>query len=635
MFVVADGILSISNPGPDNAMKIYLLHCLLVAFALEVGTASECRAETSERRYQNQSAQSSAPADSKPQSAFGNAGFTGTEHWVSVTGGPKPQLWYLENGLRISVGDRVVGEIVSTGFNLGKLHVAVSDEKLPFGMSAIFAPPSVRSLYVPRRLKSDSYIVCVVAGDPPDKKELLSDCSSKLVVELKCPGTAGRFSCALKSSTYIVTGPDLTLAWEKYADKPRDIRPLYLPVGPPIGFNMSPQGFPISLFVRDACDGIDNNHNGIIDEDGDRSCDDGLTCTIDRCKTTPTFSLDPGQQFSQRGGFGGPSAQCVHELTNNCQRSAKCERALCSASSPAVGPGKRVVRVDSRNQCWKILEDDWCQNVWDSCDCNGREQCRPGTAGADVQSGCAHIDRYPCDTDNDLCTVELCCEQNPHCQLGQAQDTCRALPGQMRPSRSAASGLVYCVDRTTVLGQRTWVDRNEQCDDGNSCTTNSCDPATGACRPPINRPFGAACAVTPGITGQEVTSDRCGAYSCKLDGNQSRCQLGESNLVDIRCPADTTGWLEREGFTRRGVRIRYKNPRTGRFDAQSCHLSACRSALGQRGECGITLDDSLCPPAPQNECKRYRCTRDTRKIDGGVIGCELVPDRRPEYCNLQ
>ena len=389
----------------------------------------------------------------------------------------------------------------------------------------------------------------------------------------------------------------------------------------------------------DICDGIDNDGDGRRDEDGDASCDDGLWCTIDRCQTTPIFEQPisglPGRPPRVLRWIG----KCVHKLSNDCQRRGKCEHVYCSKERRTLGPGERAASLSKDGLCWAVQRDNWCTNIWDSCNSNGPEICSPKTASADKQSGCAPALRPPC-ADKDFCTLEPSCEDNKNCRdvrklSERAQKACqiakRLGAGTYRPFAPGSSIRVFCPTPPKPPIRKS-------CPVGNSCTIGGgCDSATGNCRQLINRPFNTECRNNEGLT---ATRDRCGRFRCSL-GLDSRglrsCELAESSRVDVDClekeipiPAGTltSRPIVRLGWRQTGSRVQYKHRnRDGDWrTSQSCHVASCND-----GECNVILSHGLCtdalhPPPPPNSCQIYRCIENPYVRDNGIRGCQLQTD---------
>lgn len=184
------------------------------------------------------------------------------------------------------------------------------------------------------------------------------------------------------------------------------------------------------------CNGRDDDCDGRVDEYGGALCNDGITCTGDRCEM--------GVCVNDRGGDGsggvpshvGPGAFRV----GSCHRRlppATCQPDLCAPIAFVLPPTDTITGADA-NGCQYIAGNNFCTNTWDSCACNGSEACDPTTAGADQVTGCIEQPRFstsvvfpgrppfihdPCDRDRNACTDEfICCEGDLRCRLLEMGD---------------------------------------------------------------------------------------------------------------------------------------------------------------------------------------------------------------------
>lgn len=587
-------------------------------------------------------------------------GITGTEHWIDVPSADSAASFrYIKDGISISLDDVRIVDLYTQDLVLSDVHVSYSagSEGTPF--VSVVAPVQMRSLYVPRLLAKEDPEICVVAARYPELGTVLSDCSSPNTIRLSCPGETSGILCEALGNAFKVTGIDVIIAWEKMDGEPRDIHPLWLPgVCPPeicgglggtAGCSPPCRNFAggcinacgeLSLRTcdlltgcpgpcmtpREVCgDGVDNDCDGVMDDD---ACDDRLSCTVDRC--IPTIYRWTGIPDETEVRY-----VCDHRVADWCRDGAQCTLETCSISEPEVGHGQEALRHDDYNFCWEIRDHDWCTNTWDSCDCNGRELCDPHLDGADAASGCVPRDPPPCNTDDDLCTVELCCEENPGCRTGTTPQIhagpvtkdCKDLRGRRLPWAPGDSTTVYCVDRyeETFLGESWKTYGIITCNDGNQCTRDACNPETGTCESRVIR--GNAC---EGPDGRRNTADGCGVFECAWSGD-ARCIRSENRSAHhVSCPEqDVPGSYTRCGFSEVGEPITYRLDDWEGWCRglifKSCHEGACRNS-GLRGVCGITTTGE-CPP--DQGCITFHCTGDTTVKGGGIIGCqrELHSDR--------
>ena len=179
---------------------------------------------------------------------------------------------------------------------------------------------------------------------------------------------------------------------------------------------------------------------------GSLECDDANPCTKDICL---------------------PEGGCAHEsITAACSDGNPCTlNDVCKKGECIAGP---AVNCDDGNTCTDDLCDEsgLCIHTSNDADCDDENPC---TAGDHCQAGaCAATGPTNCDDDN-ICTNDLCdptvgcthkhntlpCSDDNICTLN---DTCTA--GLCEPGAEM------------------------QCDDGNACTIDACDPNTGCTHEP-------------------------------------------------------------------------------------------------------------------------------------------------------
>jgi hypothetical protein len=134
------------------------------------------------------------------------------------------------------------------------------------------------------------------------------------------------------------------------------------------------------------CDGIDNDCNGVID---DNLCDDGTNCTIDSCNADGSCAHAPDNQLLCDDG-------------SICTQTDKCIDGSCQGLNPII--------CDDGNQC----TDDTCDPVagcltafnaagcQDGSECTENDTCTNGVCKPGPQKSC---------DDNNPCTFDQCFPQ--------------------------------------------------------------------------------------------------------------------------------------------------------------------------------------------------------------------------------
>ena len=219
------------------------------------------------------------------------------------------------------------------------------------------------------------------------------------------------------------------------------------------------------------------------------NCDDGVACTQDSCDETNDV--------------------CAHQTNNSlCDDGQFCNGPeICSASSGCI-PGEAPICDDQldctadscdegNDTCVNAPNDNFCD---DSLFCNGAEVCDVNAAAPG--DGCVSGNNVQCVDDGIACTVESCDEATMGC-ISTADNTlctnpsfpfcvpslggCVAAP----PCNTAAD----CDDMDDCNGIETCnvvcqPGTPVNCNDGISCTIDSCNPGDGTCN---NVPSDMAC----------------------------------------------------------------------------------------------------------------------------------------------
>ena len=323
--------------------------------------------------------------------------------------------------------------------------------------------------------------------------------------------------------------------------------------------------------TNEICDGVDNNCNGVTDEN---LCDDANLCTSDvcdlgavppACSHTPT-SGDPcsdGNLCTEndtcdigkcKGGAVSncddanpcsddscaPKKGCVNAFKNGkvcddgdpCTKNESCNSGICS--------GGGVVVCDDKNDCTQdmcgangcnfyaidggVCDDGDPCTYFDTCGgancagvknpCDDKLACT--TDSCEAKKGCAHVIlKGGCD-DGDLCTNGEACDPTGICTGGLAK-LCPAGVGCTVNSCSSASG--ECVGAAKANGSA--------CSDGNACTDSDvCQ--NGACEGNS----------TICNDNNACTDDSCDAgKGCIFNKNVGKCDDGNACTTSDLCAA--------------------------------------------------------------------------------------------------
>ena len=291
------------------------------------------------------------------------------------------------------------------------------------------------------------------------------------------------------------------------------------------------------------CDGVEtcDTATGTCQDGTQPSCDDGVGCTEDSCDevndacvNTPDDASCDDDNVCNGLEICDPDNDCQAGTELDCDdlelcTSDSCDSVTGCANAPVVCPAGE--QCDSADGECKPEPD--C-TVDADCDngffCDGAETCDAATGTC--QSG------TPPDCDDGVgCTVDTCDEVN---------DACVNMPDD-----------ASCDDNNVCNGSETCDPVNDcqagtplDCDDGNLCTTDSCDPLTGCANDPVVCPEGEQC--DPGRPDECVIPPECtvdadcddgmfcnGAETC--DTATGTCQSGTPPDCDdgVGCTVDT------------------------------------------------------------------------------------------------
>ena len=214
------------------------------------------------------------------------------------------------------------------------------------------------------------------------------------------------------------------------------------------------------------CGGIDANCDGSLDVPA-TSCDDGDPCTQDGCdvitascghKAMPSCLSGCKSDSEPSCNDGDPctddtcdkaTGKCTHAVGLGCACSGTCDDGdVCTADSCDKTTGKCLHAAVA--ECCNVAVDLCDDQIWctkDVCDA-ATNQCQHVVFAA----GCACDSVTPCD-DVNFCTADDC-------------------------SPTATPGLNLCV-YTAIPG---CCNINQECDDGDPCTTDFCDVTINTCK---------------------------------------------------------------------------------------------------------------------------------------------------------
>ena len=263
-------------------------------------------------------------------------------------------------------------------------------------------------------------------------------------------------------------------------------------------------------------------------------CSDGVDCTSDVC---------------------APAQGCVFEADpTKCDDNQDCTNDVCSPTGGCVNSPKIGLPCSDGDAC---TVGDICLMAagvltcqpGSALDCDDLNPCTVDTCQGD--GGCAHKPSVgPCD-DGDACTAPDTCQagkclpgaDNCACKVDGDCDDGKPCTVDTCVNNACVAGPangIPCEDKDLCTGSGECVDGNcepgafKTCDDGDGCTADACDPASGACK---NTQIAGCCKAD----GDCEDKNACTADSCQVDG----CPDGE--MLNGRCYkliSSYTSWFE-------------------------------------------------------------------------------------------
>ncbi|MEC9466873.1 MAG: PKD domain-containing protein [Myxococcota bacterium] len=262
--------------------------------------------------------------------------------------------------------------------------------------------------------------------------------------------------------------------------------------------------------VPEVCDGLDNDCDGDVDEEGSALCDDGLYCTgievcaMGQCQPGIAPSCDLMGGVCTDGVCDEETQGCVVvdlgdgtpcDDGNLCSQGSVCAAGVCEGGSPVdcaaagdlcnVGvcnPESGACEPDAKPDGTACEDGAFC-SVADSCQAG---VCTPGVARDCSAAGSACTDGGACDEDADQCVggtplTGTPCDDGQFCTVGDTCDAgiclgaardCDAEVGDSCNSGTCQEDVDMCL--------RVAVGDGSVCDDGSYCTVaDSC--TAGVC----------------------------------------------------------------------------------------------------------------------------------------------------------
>jgi hypothetical protein len=265
--------------------------------------------------------------------------------------------------------------------------------------------------------------------------------------------------------------------------------------------------------IAEVCDGVSKTCPADGTQPNDTPCDDnnactsGDKCTSGSCAGTPIVCNDGNPCTTDSCD---PASGCVHTPNNDpCNDNDACTtNDTCSGGSCVGGAAPN---------------------------CNDANVCT--TDNCNPASGCTHTNNsLPCSDDNvcttnDTCAGGACVPGGPlDCNDGDActDDACDAITGCTHTNNTNACNDGNACTSNDHCTNDVCAGTPIDCNDGNGCTDDGCDPATGCTHTSNNDPCddGSAC----------TTGDACAGGAC-VGGPPPNCNDGNVCTTDACDPA--------------------------------------------------------------------------------------------------
>jgi cysteine-rich repeat protein len=297
------------------------------------------------------------------------------------------------------------------------------------------------------------------------------------------------------------------------------------------------------LPAADECNSVDDDCDGEFDELG---CDDGNECTVDSCQ-------------GKEGCSNEPETGTPCDDGNACTESDSCAAGVCVG--PAVNCDDEDVCTDDScdpaTGCLHLLNNAPCDDgepctVGDVC-INGACSATPMPCNCEVDSDCAFLD------DADACNGTLFCNQ------AEVPFKCAVTPGSIVTCPAVEGLAKYCLQAwcDPATGSCAQIPHNDggicddadactlaeacsggvcaggvaaNCNDGNQCTADSCDPLAGCLHDQIT----GFCSDGDGCTGPDICQDGVCTSGPQLscdDGNVCTADSCDQQVGCLHVPA--------------------------------------------------------------------------------------------------
>ena len=343
-------------------------------------------------------------------------------------------------------------------------------------------------------------------------------------------------------------------------------------------------------------------------------CDDGNPCSDDYCDPKVGCASNANSQLCDDGNACTSKDACK---SGACTGLLQCnDNNLCT--SDACDGGKCAYSFNT----FECSDGNVC-STGDTCgngkcagagklDCNDSNLCT--LDNCDGQNGCVHVANSQACDDGNACTIgdgcmggacvgtkKLCDDGN-----GCTSDSCDMAKGCTATNSSAlCSDGDACTTGDTCAGGKCGAGKPVNCDDGDFCTVDACDSATGKCN---NVPAGAQVC----DDGKFCTADACDTkLGCQHTYTTAKCEDGNLCAAGDACNF---------GNCKAGAALNCG-------DNNPCTDDGCDAKLG----CIFTNNAKACDDGngctQQDTCKAANCV--------GIISCDDSNPCTDDSCDFK
>lgn len=342
------------------------------------------------------------------------------------------------------------------------------------------------------------------------------------------------------------------------------------------------------------------------------TCDDGVECTADACDPLADACIAPPDHARCGDGdlcFADSGCRVVECFTDTdcddglyCDGVERCVRDRCMLGHAPDCADDVACTVDlcdeGADACAHVENDRACD---DGNFCNGGEFC-------DVSDGCLVGEPPTCD-DTNACTSDACDDGRGACTHVSIAAACD--DGQFCNGAERCDVVLGCTMGLVPI-----------CDDGVSCTADSCDDDAGGC---MHVPDDATCGDGIYCDGAEVCDKFAGCVAGPMptcdDGvecTSDRCDVARDACVHDAPDRDVDG---------------HRDLACGGDDCDDAdagaHPGAGERCNGRDDDCDGMVDEAL----GQSSCGVGACNRVVDNCAGGAPQMCMPGAPAPEFCN--